>query len=257
VSRRVETRAAQGTVEIRAASNGGPVISGYAAVFNSPSSEDLGFVETVDPGAFDKTLSEADVRGLGNHDPSWLLGRSGNGTLRLSVDATGLRYEIDVNENDPDGVRALEKVRRGDWVGSSFSFQAIRDEWDYQVSPPTRRLLEVKLIDVAPVTFAAYEQATVSARSMLADAARDSVQAREATLAALRARIPADGRTARHSATVSPGIEALMRRVELVGLELRAGRVLSAANVQALQDIIDGIEQILADAGAIDQEGGV
>jgi uncharacterized protein len=162
----LEHRAHKGTVEIRQNAAGEPVIFGYFGVFNRDSS-DLGFIEQVDSRAFDKTIQEADVRGLGNHDVNWLLGRSKPGTLRLGIDQTGGWYEIDVNVNDPDGIRALEKVRRGDWDGSSFSFQTVRDEWNWQTDPPQRRLLEVALIDVGPVTFPAYPDATAAARSAL------------------------------------------------------------------------------------------
>jgi len=161
----VEHRSHKGTIEVRANADGAPIITGYAAVFNRDSA-DLGFIEQVDPRAFDKTLKEADVRGLGNHEPDWLLGRSKSGTLRLSADSVGLRYEIDVNPADPDGVRAIEKVRRGDMDGSSFSFQTIRDEWNWEASPPQRRLLEVALIDVGPVSFPAYPDATATARAL-------------------------------------------------------------------------------------------
>lgn len=161
----MENRSHKGTVEVRQSADGTPIIAGYAAVFNRDSS-DMGFVEQVDPAAFNRTLKQADVRGLGNHDVNWLLGRVKSGTCRLTVDDTGLRYEIDVNVNDPDGVRALEKVKRGDWDGSSFSFNTIQDQWDWSTSPPQRRLLEVALIDVGPVTFPAYPDATAASRAL-------------------------------------------------------------------------------------------
>src|ERR1039457_5103888 len=72
-----------------------PKITGYAAVFNSPS-EDMGFVELIEKRAFDKTLaSKADVRALFNHNADAVLGRTTSGTLRLITDAKGLKYEID------------------------------------------------------------------------------------------------------------------------------------------------------------------
>lgn len=161
----MESRHHKGTVEIRANADGDPVIFGYFAVFNRDSA-DMGFIEQVDPKAFDKTVKEADVRGLGNHDVNWLLGRAKSETLRLGIDSTGGWYEIDVNEADPDGQRALQKVKRGDWDGSSFSFKTIRDEWNWDANPPQRRLLEVGLIDVGPVTFPAYPDATAAARAL-------------------------------------------------------------------------------------------
>ena len=84
----------------------------YAAVFNEPT--DIGpFMEQIDSRAFDQTLrslqtagtrSDRDVIAVKNHEPNELLGRTSNGTLRLSTDTRGLKYEIDVNEKDPAAV---------------------------------------------------------------------------------------------------------------------------------------------------------
>lgn len=167
----METRAHKGSVELRESPDGAPVIRGYFSVFNRDSA-DMGFIEQVDPGAFTKTLQESDIRGLGNHEPSWLLGRVKAGTMRAGVDSVGGWYEIDVNMADPDGQRAYQKVKRGDWDGSSFSFETRRDQWDWEQSPPKRRLLEVGLVDVGPVTFPAYPDATSSARAALAPIAQ-------------------------------------------------------------------------------------
>jgi hypothetical protein len=50
----------------------------------------------------------------------------------------------------------------------------------------------------------------------------------------------------------SPNVEHLQRRVHGVRAEARAGKVLSGANAQKLLDIIEQIEQILIDAGAVE-----
>jgi hypothetical protein len=47
-------------------------------------------------------------------------------------------------------------------------------------------------------------------------------------------------------------LDGLRRRVQTVGLEARAGKMLSGANGQKLLDIIEQIEQILIDAGAVE-----
>lgn len=165
----MEQRSYSEPVELRRSDSGSPVIRGYFAVFNSDSRKmggGAGFVEQVDPNAFNKTIQEADVRGLGNHQADWLLGRTKAGTMRVGVDGRGGWYEIDINEKDPDGQRALAKVERGDWDGSSFTFVSKRDEWNWDTKPAQRRLLEVGLIDVGPVTFPAYPDATVARRAL-------------------------------------------------------------------------------------------
>lgn len=168
-----ERRNFKGGCEIRSNAAGQPMIVGYGAVFNSWSQNLGGFVEQIDSRAFDKTIREADVRALANHDINWLLGRRGNETLRLSADPTGVHYEIDVNMSDPDGQRALAKVERGDWDGASFGFRTIRDAWDVRQSPRERRLLEVQLRDIGPVTYPAYLETTAHAEGAARSLARE------------------------------------------------------------------------------------
>jgi phage head maturation protease len=54
----------------------------------------LSFIEEIAPGAFDDCLNDDDSF---NHDPNYILARSkeGKGTLKLEVDATGLKYSYD------------------------------------------------------------------------------------------------------------------------------------------------------------------
>ena len=50
---------------------------------------------------------------------------------------------------------------------SSFGFNVVKDKWIDEGALRTRELIEVKLYDVSPVTFAAYSQTEVSVRSLL------------------------------------------------------------------------------------------
>jgi HK97 family phage prohead protease len=156
--------------------DGKPVIVGYAAVYHRAADpgtefvlyEDPGdgfrFVERIAPGAFDRAAREDDVRALFNHDPDHVLGRAKAGTLRLTVDERGLRYEID----PPDTQTArdvTESLRRGDISGSSFAFN-IRGE-TVEKSPKlwVRTLTDVDLYDVGPVTYPAYKGTEAGVRS--------------------------------------------------------------------------------------------
>ena len=80
-----ERRTATEGVELREEGNTMTAI-GYASVFNRLSQNLGGFVEQVRSGTFSKTIREADVRALFNHDADQVLGRSNSGTLRLQED---------------------------------------------------------------------------------------------------------------------------------------------------------------------------
>lgn len=143
-----------------------PKIVGHAAVFNSLSEELFWFREKIEPGAFRKTIKEADVRALWNHDPNYVLGRTKSGTLKLAEDEKGLAVEI--IPPDTQWARDLmESIRRGDVDQMSFGFQVIKEEWEGDVNNPVRVLKEVKLFDVSPVTFPAYPATDVGIRSLL------------------------------------------------------------------------------------------
>lgn len=152
-----------------------PMMRGYAAVFhraNAPGTEFRMWedcVERIAPGAFDKTLKNADVRAAFNHDSNQLLGRSSAGTLRLGTDAQGLWYEIDPPDTAA-GRDAMELVRRGDVTGSSFAFipkSSTYSRDDDGTVVITRN--EVELIDVGPVTFPAYEGTSTGIRALGSD----------------------------------------------------------------------------------------
>lgn len=168
-------------VEVRAASDK-RAIGGYAAKFNTLSQNLGGFVERIDPTFFNK--SEGDgwpgVMARYNHDDNMLLGTTAAGTLRLSIDGTGLVYEV-----DPPNARAdvYELVERGDVRQSSFAFRLVgdrADDWSTTENGfPVRTLLSGQLRDVAPVNAPAYEDTSVGALRSLSrhvDASLDEVR---------------------------------------------------------------------------------
>ena len=139
-------------------------ISGTAAVVESLSDEIFGFREKIAPGAFDKALAISDIRGLFNHDPNMILGRSGT-TMRVWVDADGLRYEIP--ELPASRADVAEAIQRGDVTGNSFSFTVADDEWEYHDDGTAIRTITAfaELFDVGPVVYPAYPATKVSARA--------------------------------------------------------------------------------------------
>jgi hypothetical protein len=167
-----------GNIEIRS-DDGKSVITGYAATFDTPSHDLGGFREVVRPGAFDRSLREkVDVIARANHRSEGLLGRVSSGTLRLSVDARGLRYEIDVPDTTA-GRDTLEYIKRGDIRESSFAFRTPKagDKWEARSSDGLmlRALVDLDLVDVAPVIDkAAFPATQVSARTL--EAARATAE---------------------------------------------------------------------------------
>ena len=146
----------------------GPIVEGYAAVFDEWSDDLWWFREKIRQGAFSKTIQEADVRALWNHDPNLVLGRTGSGTLELWEDEVGLGYRA--RPPDTQWARdALVTMRRGDVDQSSFGFEVVRDEWGEAEDSDLleRELIEVRLWDVSPVTFPAYPQTSVQVRARL------------------------------------------------------------------------------------------
>jgi hypothetical protein len=168
--------------ELRASDDGNS-LSGYAAVFGSPSEDLGGFTETVDSHAFDRCLAaNPDVRALFNHDTGSVLGRTKNGTLQLSVDSRGLKMTVALPDTTL-GRDVRELVKRQDISGMSFGFMVNEDVWNYSKDSAgndvvTRVLMDCELFEVSVVTFPAYPGTSVSARSLWPDGLPELVETR-------------------------------------------------------------------------------
>ena len=180
-----------------------PAIRGYCAVFyreGDPKTEyclwDDSYgraVERIMPGAFDRALRQnQDVAGLFNHDPNMVLGRTSSGTMTLTKDEIGLRYEIELGDTSVSR-DVQEYIRRGDVTGSSFSFTIPPggDRWTRTQDEDgkyfeVREVHDVELYDVGPVTFPAYQGTSAAVRS--AEDAAEAKASREAARAAERRR---------------------------------------------------------------------
>jgi HK97 family phage prohead protease len=170
MSQQLERRFIRGG-QLRAKKDGDPGITGVGAVYNQQ--YDSGWmIEIMKPGAFSRAISESqDVRCLFNHDPNNLLGRTKSGTLRISDASDGLHFDCDTDSLTRIGADVRAMIDRGDLDGCSISFivrsQTWRDETDDKGNTTYYREIEdVDLFDVGPVTFPAYEQTSVTARSL-------------------------------------------------------------------------------------------
>ena len=147
--------------ELRAVS--GRTLAGLAAVFDRPTPIN-GFTEVVRRGAFAAHLaSGADVFLLAHHSWDQPLARTGNGSLSLAEDHTGLRFEATLPETRAaDDILAL--ARSGTIAGCSVGFRVPKggDVWP---SSTMRELRQLELVEVSAVAQPAYKETTITARS--------------------------------------------------------------------------------------------
>jgi HK97 family phage prohead protease len=177
----IELRFADPGDDVRVDASAADGVVGYAAKFEVRS-EDMGFVEVIARGAFDDVLGD-DVVALFNHDPNQPLARTIAGTLRLSVDDVGLRYEFDLAD-DECSKRVAAFINDGRVNASSFAFTVAidGDRWEREADGTIKRtILKVgRLYDVSPVTYPAYPDATVALRAEVASNGMAALAAFEA-----------------------------------------------------------------------------
>lgn len=181
-------------VEFEERAAGRPKLRGYAARYGTFA--DIGrFRETIQLGAFDKVLGKKykrfDVPALVNHDQSQLIGRESNGTLVLSSDERGLRFEIDPPDTQL-GRDVQTLVRDGYLTGCSFAFTVddAGQSWSHaEDGQLVRSINEVSgLFDVSIVSTPAYASTSVSLRAIDAAVAMSARPAsRQVNRAALAA----------------------------------------------------------------------
>lgn len=156
--------------EVRA-DNEKTIITGRPIVFNSRT--DLGDCdEIIEAGALDKA-NLSDVRFLINHDLNKIplaRARAGdeNSTMKISVDKDGMAISVELDTENNSEARALySAVKRGDISGMSFMFSIDDEEWENRESShPTRHIKSIgEVVEVSAVSFPAYEDTEINARS--------------------------------------------------------------------------------------------
>lgn len=221
--------------------------------------------ETIQPGAFAKTLREqTNVPLLVNHD-GIPLASTGAGTSRLSEDAHGLRNDATLDRRQGLANDICVSLARGDLNKMSFSFRAVKDAWNNAYDE--RSVAELALYDTSIVTYPANPATSAELRSLMVDgigregqgiiwslrAALGSVERRAAGLPeeaepiveqAIRALAAGDELLCRRTA----GPHTRARTFLVAGLmeQVRKGAVLSAKNAKLLADAMDAL------AGAAD-----
>lgn len=163
--------------------NDGSTLVGRPIVYGSRTNMDY-YDEIIEQGALDKTDLK-DVRFLVNHDLSRIpLARSrrnnASSTMNLMPDDKGMAIKVRLDtENNADARALYSAVERGDISGMSFMFSIGDEEWEgLDTEHPTRHIRSISSVaEVSAVTFPAYEDTDIQARSKAAvETARSAVE---------------------------------------------------------------------------------
>lgn len=153
-------------------SDDGLTLEGYAAVFNTPTRIDSWeglFDEQIAPGAFTKTLSERTPVLQFDHGKHPLVGSIPIGAIQtLSEDSHGLHVRARLHDNwlvQP----VRDAIREGSIDGMSFRFSVVKETVVEGGDVPMRTVNELKLYELGPVVFPAYESTIVGVRSRYAE----------------------------------------------------------------------------------------
>lgn len=141
-------------------------VSGYAAVFEQPTEmaeiDGIKYFEVIDRNAF-AGADLSDVCFRYNHSTDvFILARTRNRTLQLTVDDKGLKIDADLADIQA-GRDLCELIKRGDIDKMSFGFYVAADGDVFDTQTHTRRILKFdSLIDVSAVPFPAYDGTSIS-----------------------------------------------------------------------------------------------
>lgn len=173
----IQRRSAKQRPVITRADGKPATIAGYGAVFYDAADPGTEYrlwqdtFERIAAGAFDGAIKpDADVRSLFNHNENFVLGRtvSSPSTLSLSVDKTGLRYEVTPPDTQLVKDAVLAPIERGDVDGASIAFFPRKVAWISEERDgrqvEIRELQEIWLVEVGPVTFPAYSSTSAGVR---------------------------------------------------------------------------------------------
>lgn len=215
--------------------------------------------ETINAGAFAKTLQEQRaVPLLFNHD-GMPLASTGSGTSRLSEDGTGLLNEAGLDRRQALTNDLCIALQRGDVNKMSFSFRAIKDDWNDAYD--ARAVSELALYDTSIVTYPANPGTSAELRSAMRGAlGREGVSLMWSVRSAL-----GEARSERIAEAAEPAVEKALRalasadeavcraygrqgraRTFLVAsmlLQVREGKVLSADNQTMLQNALTALHE--------------
>lgn len=182
--------------------------------------------DVVDKGAFKKTIKDnaRRIRNLWNHNVNEPIGRP----LAMSEDSHGLLTKNKLSLGVQRAREARDLMADGVINEVSIGFDTITD----RLVEKTRHLVEVRLWDISPVTYAANEEALIlSVKSQFRDLLSLPADAPEGMVLAAMAQL---------KAMLSPDA-------------LKEGRVLSKANLAKVKAAIEALQALL-DAAVREEE---
>lgn len=150
--------------ELRSSEDGN-IVEGYPIVYDQET--DIGwFREKIARGAATNALKSSDEFVLFNHDPNFPLARRSNGTLEVTEDDHGVKIRADLSKS-ARGREVHEMVKNGLIDKMSFAFSTEKESWEYAQGKSDLRIVEEfrELFDYSPVTYPAYKQTELQARS--------------------------------------------------------------------------------------------
>jgi HK97 family phage prohead protease len=141
-------------------------ISGYAIMYDTESQPIGGeFVEVIEKRALDG-VDTSNTYLLYQHNTEDVLASTKAGTLSLRNTDKGLYFTATLPDTQL-GKDTYTLVKRGDLSGMSFGFTVKNDTWNVRSEPAVRKVNSIdKLYELSVVTFPAYSETVVSARSL-------------------------------------------------------------------------------------------
>lgn len=172
MSSNIETRTFSRKLEVRNVKKNGYLeqgLQGYAAVYGVESRDMGGWKEVLVRGAFKQSLGKKlDVRLLFQHRSDSVLARETAGNLILREDNEGLYFEADLIDTQFNrDVVANVRSRNLDAMSFGMPYDSVKTKWDRSADGKTaiRNVIQADVVEISVVTWPAYEETTVQARS--------------------------------------------------------------------------------------------
>jgi len=141
-------------------------LSGYVTRWNTLSHDRGGYKDVFRPDAFANLVDpDADVKAYQDHNYSIYLGRTSNQSLKLSMDAEGVRFSLDLPDTQ-HGRDTAALMSRNDFNGMSFGY--LPDKYQLVRTPEgiVREHTSGTLIEVSVVFDPAFENSSVELNAL-------------------------------------------------------------------------------------------